>query len=295
MERLSDILLLRREAEYAASTLPSLMMAAETISASLSHGIHAQRKSGPGETFWQFREYHPTDRPQDIDWRQSAKTDHVLIKQREWQTTQKTYLWCASGTSMDFSSDPKRYNKQGTAHIILLALALLLRQAEEQIGVFGDIKTGRSEETMQKIAQFLLDRVHTEEPLPSSMDFALPAHTSFIGVGDFLSPVEEIEQSFSALAATAKNALIVQVLDPAELDLPYRGRIRFRGASHEETVNNVASIRHDYKKRIEAHIEIVKDLCHAHHWFYVLHRTDGDIAGTLRHIWAMTSHDGGRG
>ena len=289
MGRLSDILHLRREAEHHVSDLPALMIKAEKISANIMHGMHAQRKAGSGEKFWQFREYQETDRPQDIDWRQSAKTDQVLVKQREWQTTQRTYLWCASGASMDFTSSPKQYTKQDTTHIIALSLALLLRQSEEQIGLFGDLKTGHSEDKIQNIGQLLLQQSAVNARLPDTDNFALPRHASFIGVGDFLSPIDDITHSMSSVSANAENGLLIQILDPAELDLRYKGRVRFRGMEDDELelVNNVSSIRQEYKQRISHHTDQVKALCHEQNWSYILHNTSDDIANTLKGIWQL--------
>ncbi|PCI99672.1 MAG: DUF58 domain-containing protein [Alphaproteobacteria bacterium] len=289
MGRLSDILHLRREAEHHVSDLPALMIKAEKISANIMHGMHAQRKAGSGEKFWQFREYQETDRPQDIDWRQSAKTDQVLVKQREWQTTQRTYLWCASGASMDFASSSKHYTKQDTAHIIALSLALLLRQSEEQIGLFGDLKTGHSEDKIQNIGQLLLQQSPINAPLPDTTHFALPRHASFIGIGDFLSPIEDITRSMASVSTNAENGLLIQILDLAELELSYKGRVRFRGIedSELELVNNVSSIRQEYKQRINHHTNQVKALCHEQNWSYILHNTHDDIADTLKNIWQL--------
>ena len=71
--RLTDLLTFRHEADKASAHLPSLMMQAEKVANGILHGDHALRKSGMGEKFWQFREYLPGDRPQDIDWRQRVR------------------------------------------------------------------------------------------------------------------------------------------------------------------------------------------------------------------------------
>ncbi len=276
-------------------SLPALIIYAEKIAANIIHGEHAQRKTGAGEKFWQFREYHPTDRPQDIDWRQSAKGDTVFIKQKEWQTTRKTYLWCAGGATMNFTSDKSRLNKQAQAQALALSLALLLKKAKEQIGVFGHAQTGRSEDHLQKIAQSLFDRKALEEELPDTDNFLLPQHAELIAIGDFLSPIEEIEQSFQTIAARTENAIIVQVLDPAEMNLSYKGRVKFKGVDHHsETINHVSSIKDDYNARIHDHINAIKSLCAVQGWTYVLHSADHDIVETLRTIWSITNEGSAR-
>ncbi len=289
MKILTDILKLRDEAEREISTLPALMMTAEEISESVIHGMHSQGKSGAGEKFWQFKEYQGTDRPQDIDWRQSAKSDTIFTKQKEWQTSQKTYIWCASGSSMDFKSSNKIYRKQACAQIISMSLALLLRRSDEQIGLFGDLKTGNSEDKMHKIADILLNKSNIDNKLPNLNDFALPNHASFIGISDFLSDIDKISDNFARILHSTKSAIIIQILDPAEIELPYKGRVSFK-PNHDDdgyVINNVASIRGEYKNRMEIHINNVKSLCNELGWHYILHKTDSEITKTLESIWIM--------
>ena len=149
---LGNILKLREASESKISDLPALMMKAQEMCENVVHGAHPQRKAGMGEKFWQFREYEHSDRPQDIDWRQSAKGDDVLVRQKEWHSTQKSYLWCAGGKTMDFKSSNRFMSKQDCAMVMTLALALLLRQSEEQIGIYGNLNTGRSEDRIEKRA-----------------------------------------------------------------------------------------------------------------------------------------------
>jgi uncharacterized protein (DUF58 family) len=267
------------------------MLKSQKIAESVLHGEHARRKPGTGENFWQFREYIPTDRPQDIDWRQSAKGDNIYIKQKEWLVTRKVLFWCAGGKSMNFGSNPENpfYTKQENAQIMCLALALLLQRSYEQIGIYGGGRAGRSELAMERLGQYLLDRSHAKPEdgsLPDTTSSTLPRHAIFIGVGDFLSPIEEIEARFDILGQQTKNALIIQTLDPAEIYLGFSGRVRFKGiAAEEEIINNVSNIRENYKQRITNHIKQIEALCVRYNWNYQLHCTDKDIGYTLKAIW----------
>ncbi len=287
MRLLPDLPYLRLRAEESVSALPDLMIAAEKLADTIVHGDHAQRKSGAGQKFWQYREYVPGDRPQDIDWRQSAKTDHVFVKQKEWQITRKTYFWCARGASMNFSSAQDFPSKQDYARIMTLALALVLRKTQEQLGIFGSKMTGRSEGMMEKIGHYVLDDV--ENPLPHDGADSLPQNAYFIGMGDFLSPIEEIEVQFSHIAARTQNALILQILDPAELSLSYNGRVRFvdMAGSENHIIQNVSAVRAAYQERIEAHCKSVRNLCEGHGWSYHLCPADVPMASTLQDLYVM--------
>jgi uncharacterized protein (DUF58 family) len=285
--------LLRRAAEEAASDLPALMARAERAVAGMLQGEHAQRKPGTGERFWQFREYVPGDRPQDIDWRQSAKGDRTYIKQKERQTTQTALFWCGGGAGMDFSSSKKFASKAVEAKTLTLALAILMTRAGEQVGILGGGRTGRTELSLQRIGDSLINDDASFGELPDTEGAMLPMNCSLIQIGDFLSPLEEIEETFKSLSPRASSGLVIQVLDPAEIELPYSGRVLFEAPtdSSREAINHVDSIRDQYRERIEFHTNGLRALCRQQQWHYTLHRTDRDVADTLSDIWAEMSHD----
>lgn len=286
LKALRETLHLRRAAEEAAADLPALMTRAERAVAGILHGDHAQRKPGPGERFWQYREYTPGDRPQDIDWRQSAKTDHVYIRQKERQTTQTAIFWCDEGESMEFSSDKIYPEKIWEAKTLLLALAILMTRAGEQVGLYGGARTGRSELTLQRMGEALCHGARDFKALPDPLRMKLPRDCTLVQIGDFLSPLEDIEKVFKTLSAQTESGLVVQILDPAEIELPYNGRVIFEELSTRESISHVDSIRAQYRQRIEAHTEAVHDLCRQQHWSYVLHRTDQPLSETLSRIWS---------
>ncbi len=288
MSILGNILKLREQSEASISDLPTLMMQAQEICENVVHGAHPQRKAGMGEKFWQFREYEQSDRPQNIDWRQSAKGDDVLVRQKEWHSTQKSYLWCAGGRSMDFKSPKATLSKQDCAMVITMSLALFLRNGEEQIGIWGNSNTGRSEERIEKIGHYLLNRPAEGNPLPDTENFLLPRNASFFACGDFLSECEDLERRFSKISERTINATILQILDPAELDLSYSGRVRFTGASadYNTIIDHVPSVREQYTQRMKEHTDFIKTLCHDYGWNYILHRTDVPVSETLRDIQA---------
>lgn len=287
--RFTDLLSFRHEADKASAHLPSLMMQAEKVANGILHGDHALRKSGMGEKFWQFREYVPGDRPQDIDWRQTAKTEQIFIRQREWQIAQKTFFWCSSGDGMAYSSAKDVPQKLDAARVITLALAILMGRANEQVGLFGDPKTGRSDLQIQRIAQSLITDPPKPQSLPSAGLFPLPQNSSLILCGDFLEPLSRIEENFDYLSASVQNALMIQVLDPQELELNYEGRVTFQGLTRgeRETVNNVGSIQEAYRQRIHEHMQGVHALCVERNWSTILHRTDRSISDTVLAVWLL--------
>jgi len=76
---------LRDRAEQVAATLPPLLVAAERVAMTVARGVHGRRRVGQGETFWQFRQYQPGDAASRIDWRKSAKSERLYVRETEWE------------------------------------------------------------------------------------------------------------------------------------------------------------------------------------------------------------------
>ena len=95
-------------------------------------------------------------------------------------------------------------------------------------------------------------------------------------IGDFLSPLEEIDAIVRRYAAQGVKGYVLQVLDPAEESLPFAGRTRFEGLEGEGNllVRRVETARGTYLDRIDAQIEGLKTLCRRAGWSFGGHRTD---------------------
>ncbi len=63
-----------RRAEALAARLPPLLVAAERVAATVAQGVHGRRRSGRGDSFWQFRHFVSGDALARIDWRRSARS-----------------------------------------------------------------------------------------------------------------------------------------------------------------------------------------------------------------------------
>ena len=114
---------LQYEAEALGASLPPLLVDAERLASAVSLGVHGRRKAGMGESFWQFRRYRPEDSSTAIDWRQSAKSQHLFVREREWEAAQSVWFWCDASPGMQFASG--QVTKAERAKLIALALASL--------------------------------------------------------------------------------------------------------------------------------------------------------------------------
>src|SRR5205807_7236771 len=158
------------EADALGAALPPLLVAAERLAATVALGVHGRRKSGRGETFWQFRRYAQGDARSAIDWRQSAKSRHLFVREREWEAAETVWFWRDGSSSMDFRSDGGVCTKRERANLLALALASLLVRGGELVAVFGDREgpaSGRA--AIRHMARTLADERENDGALPPDL------------------------------------------------------------------------------------------------------------------------------
>lgn len=262
-------------AERAAQYLPPLLIAAERVATTVSQGVHGRRRVGQGETFWQFRRYEHGDSASMIDWRQSAKSQHVFVRETEWEAAQTAWLWADFSASMNYASSQNATTKADRASLLLLATTFLLMRAGERFSLLGTgmvPRTGRA--AFDRIAEKMLQPPENDGNLPAFEP--LPRYSQVLLFGDFLSPVEEVGALIAKFAARGASGQVIQILDPAEETLPFTGRIRFHGFEDEgqHLLGRTESVRSAYQSKLGVHRDQIREITRRAGWGFQSHRTD---------------------
>jgi len=278
-------------AEALASGFPALLVAAERVAATVSQGVHGRRRVGQGETFWQFRRYEPGDSTQQIDWRQSAKSTPIYVRETEWEAAQSVWLWRDGSASMDFKSSENMSNKSERAELLLMALASLLARGGERTALLG---TGMTPSTGRSVLPQILSMLESggvpSENLPQIE--TLPRHARMVWFGDFLAHPEELDAVVRVYANHGVKGHLVQVLDPAEELLPYDGRVMFNGMENgdgEVLVRRVEGLRAAYRQEIARHNDALKAIVQRYDWSLATHRTDHPPEPVLLALYLLLS------
>ncbi len=268
-----------RRAEALGARLPPLLVAAERVAASVAQGVHGRRRTGQGDSFWQYRAFLPGDAASRIDWRQTAKSGRAYIRETEWEAAQTVCLWSDASASMRWRSAPALPEKAGRAELLLLALASLLLRGGEQVRLLGPGLPARAMQgraALDRLA-LALDRPRAaEEGHGVPPRTTLPRHARVVLIGDFLAPLPELREALAGLAGGPVQGHVLQVLDPAEALLPYAGRVRFRGLEREADalVPRVEGVRDAYAAALAAQQDGLAAICAAAGWRFATHRTD---------------------
>lgn len=284
-----------QRARELAAQLPPLLLEAERIAATVAQGLHGRRRSGPGDSFWQFRRYQPGDSAHLIDWRKSARSQVLYVREREWESAASVWLWCDQSASMDFRSGRELPFKRERAQVLLLALASLLINGGERVALMepGQIpSSGRG--TIRRLAGQLAERGQQASIDAASLPPALPiprrGHVML--VGDFFTDLDALADLLHAYAENDVDGIVLQVLDPAEEELPYEGHVQFldpeRGVA-AETLRRMESLRGAYRARFAAHQEELRHVVQRLGWRLATHRTDQRPEALLAGLYATLS------
>jgi uncharacterized protein (DUF58 family) len=285
---------LRHRAEAAAAALPPLLVAAERVAATVAQGVHGRRRVGLGETFWQFRQYAPGDPAQRIDWRESAKTQRLFVREMEWEAAQSVYLWRDTSPSMDYASDRDLPTKRARADLLTLALAVLLLRGGERTTLLGSgVPPSHGRAVLDRMA-LVIERAGAGASLPSFEP--LPRHAHLVLIGDLLAPLEDIHALVARFAANGLKGHLLQVLDPTEETLPFAGRVRFEGLEQEApiVISRVETVREAYVERLARHREGLAAIARATQWSFGTHRTDRPPHTALLALYTALAPEPGR-
>ncbi|MEZ5842957.1 MAG: DUF58 domain-containing protein [Hyphomicrobiaceae bacterium] len=288
---------LEGEAHGLTDRLPDLIVEALRVSSTIAHGLHGRRRAGPGETFWQFRPFEQFDSAGLIDWRRSAGSDHLYVREREWEAAHTFWLWPDISASMEFKSHLAHVTKRDRALVIFLAAAELLVRAGERVALLGLTKPTASRKATTRLSEAIalnagLPVLTASLPPP----VRLTRFSGVVLVSDFLDPEAEVIARLEALAAGGVTGHLIQVLDPAEETLPYEGRAEFLGLEGGERwiADRAESLRAAYVARLEAHRAAIAAAARRIGWTMLVHHTDRPATEPLLAL-IMRLQNGGRG
>jgi uncharacterized protein (DUF58 family) len=257
-----------------ADALPRLILDARRVASTVIHGLHGRRRAGPGENFWQYRRFVSGEPAQNVDWRRSARDDHLYVREREWEASHTVWVWPDRSPSMTFASTLSNDTKLERALVVCFALAEVLVQGGERVGVPALMRPTASRNVIEKMAEAILHDPTERASLPPS--FAPSALSEIVVLSDLWAPIEDVRGTVTQLSATGAHGHVVQIVDPAEESFPYAGRVEFiepEGAG-SVTAGRAETWRNDYQEIVARHRAAIRAETDLRGWSFTIHRTD---------------------
>lgn len=238
-----------QQAHQLANTVDDVMVYASQISQSILHGPYGRKKAGIGEKFWSFKNFQDGDNPRSIDWRQSAKSDDLYIREKEWDVIQKIRFDYYPHDRLSFKDKKQNITKHECSLILMAALSLLLTNQGCLVSTNDPaISFGRSPHHIAQIVDHYMSN-QTDNNSTILQKNIIP-----VLIDDFMMPIEQIAERYQSYRFSG-TGVMVQILYSEDNSFDFEGRIVFEdfNGHNDQEISKAETIKSAYKKRFDAH------------------------------------------
>ncbi|MBI1247164.1 DUF58 domain-containing protein [bacterium] len=273
-----------------------LRLRAKHIVEGLIAGSHRSPHRGFSIEFAEHRDYAPGDDLRYLDWKVLGRTDKYYIKQYEDETNLVCNLVVDISESMRYKSADVALSKLAYAECLAATLAWLILQQQDAVGLvtFDDqvrslVPASGSPVQLQQVIDTLQlseprEKTHIG-PLLHELAGRLNRRGLIIVMSDFFDDVDSMMAGLKHLRFRKHDIILMQVLDPAELDFPFDRPTMFHGLEEfPELLADPISVRKAYRQEIEAFITDLRSQTVANRMDYVQVRTDQPFDFMLRNF-----------
>ncbi len=273
--------------------IAGLELMARQVVEGFCSGQHRSPHKGYSVEFKEHRPYVRGDEIRSIDWKVFGKTDRIYVREFEEETNLKATLIVDCSGSMAYAR-AGGISKHRYAMQVAASLAYLMIGQQDGVGVatfdtqIRDFLPPRSRHThLQAICSVLERRPPGGETEISQVlgGLAKKLHRRglLVLISDCFADAPTLIRALTHFRHAKHEVLVLQILDPDELEFPFRGRIRFRNLEladdHEEV--DAAALAAAYREGFRQHQQQLRDGCGRFRIDHVVLTTDTPVAEAL--------------
>jgi uncharacterized protein (DUF58 family) len=242
---------LRRQLDW--GSLAPLRIRSRLLAEGVYAGAHRSTRRGAGVEFGGHRAYTPGDDLRWLDRRSLLLHDRLLVRQFETETDRALRVVVDATASMGYRGSHAPGAKLAFSALLAAALARVAVSSGDPVGLtyLGGGPNTRSlpvsggREAVERILGSLEAAQPGGDALfdPGMLDRALGVivraarrGSVVVILSDLLDLPEVAAERISAIAARGRVLIVVQVLDPDEVTLPFDGTVRLRSLEGDVVV-----------------------------------------------------------
>jgi uncharacterized protein (DUF58 family) len=249
-------------------------------------GLHRSPYRGFSIEFAEHREYVPGDDLRYVDWKVFGRSDKFYLKQYEDETNLVSYLVTDTSESMNYKSALAPLSKLEYAQAVAASLAYLVLHQRDSVGVVtfdreirALVRASSNPSHLKQILHVLEDVVPERKTAmgPIFHDLAERLHKRGIVLilSDLFDDVDSMLAGLKHLRYRRHDVVVLQILDPAELEFPFRSTTMFRGLEGmPQVLAEPRGVRKAYLREMNQFLQAVKQGCRKLRIDYVQLRTD---------------------
>lgn len=275
--------------------ITKLGLRAERVVEGSISGLHRSPLHGVSVEFAEYREYSPGDDLRRLDWRAYARSNRHFIKRYEEETNLRATIILDCSASMKYKGSAQAMSKFDYAATVAASMAtLMIRQRDASGLVLADTEERvflRPAATAMQQAQIIeaLENAHPDRktelgPVMRRVAEKIKQRGLVIIISDLLCDLDKVYDAIGMMQYRGHELLMVQVLDPDEIELPFGDSVLFRDIEGTEEIHAEPwAFRKAYKEAMEAFIEDIAQRCRFCGIDHLLLRTTDDMGLTLSH------------
>ena len=243
----------------ALAKIDSLELVARTVVEGFINGLHRSPNLGASMDFAEHRAYMPGDDLRRIDWRLFGRSDRFFVKEFEADTNTNLLLVLDTSASMGFAS--AGISKLQYAKFLASSLGYFSSRQRDRIGLVtfaeGIIAYVPSAAkhlpiVLQTIARATPNgRGGLDAPLQQIAEHARRRQIVVI-ISDLYEEPEQVVRAVARLRNRGNDLIVMQVLDPAEIELPFDDAANFEDMETGEAIPVVPSLLRDQYRTLMA-------------------------------------------
>lgn len=272
------------------ASLEGLELRARSIVEGFVSGKHRSPHRGFSVEFAEHREYAPGDDLRRLDWKVFARTDKLYLKQYEEETNLACHLVVDTSESMAYRGPDAPLSKLDYGRCVAAALAhLVLRQQDAAGAITFDnqirsvVRPSNNPTHLRPLIAALEQAGHgADSTIGSTLaDIAerLTKRSLVVVISDLFDEDDEsVLRGLEQLRHRRHDVIVLHILDPAELDFPFRDIARFRDLeSAGAVVADPRVLRRAYREEIDEFLQRISTGCRARHIDYALMTSDAPL------------------
>jgi uncharacterized protein (DUF58 family) len=244
----------------------NLLVFAKAIVEGYFAGKHKSPYRGSAAEFADYKEYTPGDEIARLDWRVYGRTRRLYLRQFEEETDMTVYLMLDTSGSMRYAGD-KRQSKFFLAAKIAAALAYLMMSQNDKaaLALFAQKVTSYLAPggTRRHLHRMVTELERVRPALSTGIAGAVQECTALfkkrgriVILSDFLDDTGALFDALSQFVHRKFEILLLQIVDPDELNLPAFNAAKFVDLETAETVQvDPEEIRASYQANMQRLID----------------------------------------
>ena len=273
--------------------ISGLDLVAKTVVDGFVAGLHRSPDFGFSQEFAEYRAYTPGDDLRHVDWNVFARTERAYLKRYRGETNSILTVLLDASNSMKFAShsvSKMDYARYAAASLFYLAIHNQ-RDAAGLIVFDDEIRSYIRPSTRQGQLHRLLAGLEQAEPRART-DFAKPLQHfqqflrrrgMVIFISDFYDSPEHIVRTIEPLRFHGNEVVLFHVLDPGEIHPQFREPATLVDLETQARVEITPEyVRDEYRKKIDAHVQALRDKARGAGMDYQLLVTDRPLDDALR-------------